>query len=156
MTKAKNPNTSKAQAPSDMGDQTLNTGAPVPASNSMCQKSSGLPRSSVSKMGQMSSSGRLMRKAIREVTQSAALPQSRSIVPMTNAPPASPAKKKYRRMYHSQFGGATKCSLGISPHPALPRQRGREMKVPLLVRGREMTVKSRRDGGMRSARQLPP
>src|SRR5207244_12779607 len=96
ITKAKNPNTSKAQAPSDMGDQVLNTGAPVPALNSMCQKSSGLPRSSVSRMGQMSSSGRLIRKAIREVTQSAALPHSRSIVPITHAPAASPDKTRYR------------------------------------------------------------
>src|SRR5205823_14188922 len=113
ITKEKNPNMSKAQAPSDMGDQVLSTGAPVPALKSMCQKSSGLPRSRVSKMGQMSSSGRLIRKAIREATQSAARPHSRSIVPMTNAPPARPAKKKYRRMYHSQFGGMTKCSLGM-------------------------------------------
>src|SRR6184192_1680332 len=96
-----------------MGDQVLNTGVPVLASNSMCQKSSGLPRSRVSKIGQMSSNGRLIRKAIREATQSAALPHRRSIVPMTNAPPARPAKKKYRRMYHSQFGGMTKCSLGM-------------------------------------------
>src|SRR5438034_5140827 len=100
-----------------MGDQVWNTGAPVFASKSMCQKSRGLPRSSVSKMGQMSSSGRLIRNAIREATQSAALPHSRSIVPITNAPPASPAKKKYRRMYHSQFGGATKCSFIIYPPP---------------------------------------
>src|SRR3989475_10728421 len=107
-----------------MGDQTFKTGVPVLASNSMCQKSSGLPRSTVSKIGQMSRSGRLIRKAIREVTQSAALPQRRSIVPMTKAPPASPAKKKYRRMYHSQFGGATKCSFIIYPPPRPSPARG--------------------------------
>ena len=77
-----------------MGDQVLKTGVPVVASNSMCQKSSGFPRSRVSKIGQMSTSGRLIRKAIRELSQSAAVPNSRSIVPMTNAPPARPAKKK--------------------------------------------------------------
>src|SRR2546430_13508890 len=41
-------------------------------------------------------------------------------------------------MYHSQFGGATKCSLGITPHPDPPPQGGREMKAPLPARGREM------------------
>src|SRR5213076_473668 len=154
ITKEKNPNMSKAQAPSDMGDQVLSTGAPVPALNSMCQKSSGLPRSSVSRMGQMSSSGRLIRKASREATQSAALPHSRSIVPMTNAPPASPAKKKYRRMYHSQFGGTTKCSFAIypPPRPSPAGGEGDEGAPPCAGEGDEVTVVSpRRRNAIRPA-----
>src|SRR2546426_3631824 len=153
ITKAKNPNTSKAQAPSDMGDQTFKTGVPELASNNMCQKSSGLPRSTVSKIGQMSKSGRLIRKATREVTQSAALPHSRSIVPITNAPPASPAKKKYRRMYHSQFGGATKCSFGIypPPRPSPAGEEGDEGAPPREGEGDDGKVSPRRRNAIRPA-----
>src|SRR5256885_14834527 len=113
ITNEKSPKRVRPQAPRDMGDHALNTGVPDAESTSMCQKRNGCPRSSVSRMGQINSSGKLMMKASREAALSAGLPHSRSMVPMTNAPPEMPAKKKYRRMYHSQCGGATKSSLGI-------------------------------------------
>ena len=124
MTKEKRPNSVSPQAPSDIGEYALNTGVPEAESTSMCQKRNGCPRSSVSRIGQTSSSGKLMMNATREAALSAGLPHSRSMVPMTKAPPEMPAKKKYRRMYHSQCGGTTKCSLGITLSPTLSQGRG--------------------------------
>src|SRR5437870_12692779 len=98
MTKEKRPNSVSPQAPSDIGEYALNTGVPDTESTSMCQKRNGCPRSSVSRMGQISSSGKLMMKASREAALAAGPPHSRSMVPMTKAPPEPPEKEKYRRM----------------------------------------------------------
>src|SRR5256886_5824750 len=57
----------------DIGEYALNTGVPDTESTSMCQKRKGCPRSSVSRMGQISSSGKLMMKASREAALSAGL-----------------------------------------------------------------------------------
>src|SRR6267378_5008399 len=149
-TNEKSPNRVSPQTPSDIGEYALNAGVPEPTSTSMCQKRVGWPRSSVSRMGQISKRGKLMMKASREAAASAGLPHRRSMVPMTKAPPEIPAKKKYRRMNQVQPGATTKCSPGISPHPALP-QRGREMSLALPQRGREMN--SHRGGGRRSDRR---
>ncbi len=57
-TVTKTPNTTSAQAPTDIGDQYLKIGALVArawCSTSMCQKRSGWPRSRVSRTGQGSS-----------------------------------------------------------------------------------------------------
>ena len=148
ITNEKSPNSVSPQTPRDIGEYGLKTGVPVAESTSMCQKRVGCPRSMVSRMGQISSSGKLIRKPSREAAKSARPPNSRSMVPITKAPPESPAKKKYRRMYHSQCGATTKCSPGISPHPAHPRERGRVMMTLL--------ADSRRDGGRRSDRRPPP
>src|SRR5438552_4885295 len=101
MTKEKRPNSVSPQAPSDIGEYDLNTGVPDAESMSMCQKRNGCPRSSVSRIGQSSSSGKLMMNASREAALSAGLPHSRSIVSMTKAPPEMPEKRKFRSMYHS-------------------------------------------------------
>src|SRR2546430_15889246 len=134
ITKENSPKRVRPQAPTDIGEYGLNTGVPDTESTSMCQKRKGCPRSSVSRMGQISSSGKLMMNASREAALSAGLPHSRSMVPITKAPPEMPAKKKYRRMYHSQCGGEAKSSFGISPHPPPPR-------------GGEGVVSSLRGGG---------
>src|SRR5437763_2018082 len=121
ITNEKSPKSVRPQAPRDMGDHALKTGVPDAESTSMCQKRNGCPRSSVSRIGQISSSGKLMMKASREAALSAGLPQSRSMGPMTKAPPEMPAKKEDRRMYDSKCGGTTKCPLGnrvVSPRGA--------------------------------------
>ena len=83
ITKEKIPNSSKAQAPSDIGDQGLKARPPELSLIRKCQKRSGCPRSSVSKMGQIKRVGKLMRNAIREAAASRASPQRRSIEPST-------------------------------------------------------------------------
>src|SRR5207302_10421084 len=107
ITNEKSPKSVSPQAPKDIGEEALNTGVPDAESTSRCQKRNGWPRSSVRRIGQIKSSGKAMMKASREAALSVGLPQSRSMVPMTKAPPEMPAKKKYRRMYHSQCGGTT-------------------------------------------------
>jgi len=52
------PNSSSAQAPTDMGDQYLNIGQPVFDWISMCQNRSGRPRSTISRMPQITTSGK--------------------------------------------------------------------------------------------------
>src|SRR5712692_8561519 len=96
-TKAKNPKSSSAQTPTDIGDQYLKlrlvwSGVTLTI---MCQNlSQPAPRSTVSRIGQIAVAGPATRKLILAAASSRESPDRRSNVPTRYAPPAIPAKKK--------------------------------------------------------------
>src|SRR5262245_35789628 len=123
-TKANTLKIRSAQAPTDIGDQYLKFTPKVRASTSMCQKRIGRPRSSVRRIGQITSAGKLTRKARRASGASRRSPISRRMAPIAYAPPARPPRKKYQTMYHSHCGGAAKCwtMALLAPAPVAERE----------------------------------
>src|SRR5438270_8316827 len=156
---AKNPNTRMPQAPKEMGDHPLNMMAGKFADwNSMCQKRSGRPRSTVSSAPETIAPTAATLYPVRTTGRSSGPPNQSTTAARREAPPAIPPTKKYRMMSQVQCGAPLKKVsdiAGSSPallvHAPFPqaydgqqsedgRARHGEAPAPGEVRGRQLRM----------------